>query len=80
MLDDGRVLDAANVIWCTGFRQQYPWIDLPLFDDGGLPVHERGVVRSQPGLYFIGLPFLYGVTSDVLPGVGRDAKRIAAHI
>src|SRR5438067_4051795 len=57
VLDDGRVLDAANVIWCTGFRQQYPWIDLPLFDDGGLPVHERGVVRSQPGLYFIGLPF-----------------------
>src|SRR5213592_2662549 len=80
LLDDGRVLDVANVVWCTGFREDFSWIDLPLFDDSGLPVHERGVARSQPGLYFIGLPFLYSVTSDVLPGVGRDANRIARHI
>ena len=80
VLEDGRVLDVANVVWCTGFRQDFSWIDLPLFDDSGQPVHERGVVRSQPGLYFVGLPFLYAVTSDVLPGIGRDAKRIARQI
>ena len=80
VLEDGRVLDVANVVWCTGFQQDFSWIDLPLFDDDGRPVHERGVVRSQPGLYFVGLLFQYAVTSDVLPGVGRDAKRSATHV
>jgi putative flavoprotein involved in K+ transport len=80
VLEDGRVLDVANVVWCTGFRQDFSWIDLPVLDESGFPVHERGVVHSQPGLYFVGLPFLYAVTSDVLPGVGRDAKRIVGHL
>jgi putative flavoprotein involved in K+ transport len=80
VLDGGRILDVANVIWCTGFRQEHSWIDLPILDAAELPVHDRGVVRSAPGLYFVGLPFQYAVTSDVLPGVGRDAKRIAKHI
>jgi putative flavoprotein involved in K+ transport len=80
VLEDGRVLEAANVVWGTGFRHDFPWIDLPVFGENGLPVHDRGVVRSQPGLYFVGLPFLYSVTSDVLPGVGRDARRIARYI
>jgi putative flavoprotein involved in K+ transport len=80
LLEDGRVLDVANVVWCTGFRQDFSWIDLPVFDQSGLPMHEYGVVRSQPGLYFVGLVFQYSATSDVLPGVGRDAGRIAKHI
>jgi putative flavoprotein involved in K+ transport len=80
VLDDGRVLEVANVIWCTGFRQDFRWIDLPVFGPDGLPVHDRGIVRSEPGLYFMGLIFQYAVTSDVLPGVGRDAKYIARHI
>jgi putative flavoprotein involved in K+ transport len=80
MLEDGRVLDVANVIWCTGFRQDFRWIDLPVFGEDGLPVHDRGVVRSEPGLYFMGLVFQYGVSSDVIAGVGRDAKHIARHI
>jgi putative flavoprotein involved in K+ transport len=80
LLDDGTVLDVANVIWCTGFRQDFPWIDLPVFDDGGAPVHDRGVVASEPGLYFMGLVFQYAVSSDVIPGVGRDAAHIVDHI
>ena len=80
MLEDDRVLDVANVIWCTGFRQDFRWIDLPVFGEDGLPVHDRGVVRSEPGLYFMGLVFQYGVSSDVIAGVGRDAKHIARHI
>jgi putative flavoprotein involved in K+ transport len=80
VLDDGRVLEVANVIWCTGFRQDYRWIDLRVFGEDGLPVHDRGIVRSEPGLYFMGLVFQFGVSSDVIAGVGRDAKYIARHI
>jgi putative flavoprotein involved in K+ transport len=79
-LEDGRVLDVSNVIWCTGFREEFPWIDLPIFGEDGRPLHERGVVVGEPGLYFVGLLFQYAVSSDVLPGVGRDAEYIAKHI
>jgi putative flavoprotein involved in K+ transport len=72
-LEDGRVLDVTNVIWCTGFRHDLSWIELPIFAEDGEPVHERGVVTSEPGLYFVGLPFQFAAASDVLPGVGRDA-------
>jgi putative flavoprotein involved in K+ transport len=80
MLEDGRVLDVTNVIWCTGFRHDLSWIDLPIFGEDGSPVHERGVVTSEPGLYFVGLPFQYAATSDVLPGVGRDAKYVVKQL
>ena len=80
LLEDGRVMEAANLIWCTGSRPDFSWVDLPVFDEDGLPRHERGVVASQPGLYFVGLWFLNGFTSSLLGGVGRDADRIAAHI
>jgi putative flavoprotein involved in K+ transport len=80
VLEDDRVLEVANVIWCTGFRTDFRWIDLPVFDDDGTPLHYRGVVESEPGLYFLGLAFLYSFSSDVLPGRGRDAKYIAKHI
>ena len=80
VLEDGRVLDVPNVVWCTGFGRDYSWIDLPLFSEDGGPRHERGVVEAEPGLYFMGLRFQYAVTSDVLPGVGRDARYVARHI
>jgi putative flavoprotein involved in K+ transport len=79
-LEDGRVLDVANVIWCTGFRTDFDWIDLPVFDEAGEPKHLRGVVESEPGLYFLGLVFLYSLSSDVLPSRGRDAAHVAKHI
>jgi putative flavoprotein involved in K+ transport len=80
LLDDDRVLDVPNVVWCTGFRDDFSWIDFPIFDENGKPRHERGVVEDEPGLYFVGLMFQYSVTSDVLPGVGRDAEYVAKHI
>ena len=80
VLDDDRVLTPDNVIWCTGFRQDFSWIDLPVLGEDGQPVHDRGVARSEPGITFVGLPFQYAVTSEVLPGVGRDARRIARHL
>jgi putative flavoprotein involved in K+ transport len=43
-------------------------------------VHERGVVESEPGLYFVGLPFQFSISSDVLPGVGRDARFVVKRL
>ena len=80
LLEDGRSLDVANVIWCTGFRYEFSWIDLPVLDADGAPQHERGVVDAAPGLYFVGLLFQSAATSDVLPGVGRDAAYVARQI
>ena len=80
VLEDGRVLDVANVIWCTGFHSGFSWIDLPVFDANGDAKHDSGVVTSEPGLYFVGLKFLYAASSSTIHGVGRDAARIADRI
>ncbi len=76
-LEDGRVLDVKNVIWCTGYHPGFSWIDLPVFDEYGEPRHVGGDVPSEPGLYFVGLHFLYALSSEMVHGVGRDARRIA---
>jgi putative flavoprotein involved in K+ transport len=76
LLEDGRVLEAANVIWCSGFHPGFSWIDLPVFGERGEPVQDRGVVSSQPGLYFVGLHFLYAASSAMIHGVGRDAEHV----
>jgi len=83
VLEDGRVLDVANVIWCTGFYPGFSWIDLPIFgeeENPKEPDHQRGIVPGQPGLYFVGLFFLYALSSSLVSGVSRDAKRIVEHI
>ena len=80
VLEDGRVFDVANVIWCTGFRQDFSWIDLPIFDESGAVAHDRGVVATEPGLFFLGLPFQFAAASDTLPGVGRDAAYVAKQL
>ena|SRR6185436_4483605 len=80
LLDDGRVLKVSNVIWCTGYLADFSWVDLPLRTRHGLPLQDRGIVESVPGLYFIGLPFLHSLSSALLGGVGRDAKYIVNHI
>ena len=80
LLADGRVLEPANVIWCTGFHPGFSWIDLPIIGEHGLPQHSSGVVTSEPGLYFVGLPFLHSFSSTMIHGVARDAERIAGVI
>jgi putative flavoprotein involved in K+ transport len=77
LLADGRTLDVANVIWCTGFDPGLSWIDLPLLDEKGYPRRASGVVAGEPGLYFVGLPFLHAFSSSMIHGVARDAERIA---
>jgi len=77
VLEDGQVLDVANVIWCTGFGNGLSWIDLPIFESDGEPRHESGIAVGEPGLYFVGLHFLHAFSSTMIHGVSRDAKRIA---
>jgi putative flavoprotein involved in K+ transport len=79
-LADGRALEVAVVVWATGYRPDFGWIELPIFDHAGNPAHHRGVVAAAPGLYFLGLPFQYTPTSDHVGGVGRDARHIAQHL
>jgi putative flavoprotein involved in K+ transport len=79
LLEDGQVLDVANVIWCTGFHPSFSWIDLPIFGKQE-PVHERGIVIGQPGLYFVGLTFLFAASSSMIHGVGRDAEYVVKAI
>jgi putative flavoprotein involved in K+ transport len=76
-LEDGRLLDVANVIWATGFRRDFSWID-GLGD--GEPAHVRGVVDGEPGLYLVGLDFLYAMSSAMVHGVGRDAEHVVKRI
>jgi len=80
LLEDGRTLDVANVIWCSGFDPATDWIDLPIFGPNGELLHQGGMVESQPGLYFVGRHFLYSMSSSMIHGVGRDAARIVRAI
>jgi putative flavoprotein involved in K+ transport len=74
---DGTTCEVSSVIWCTGYRNDFAWIDLSAFDDDGEPLQRRGVVESVPGLYFLGLEFLYAFASATIPGIGRDARYLA---
>ncbi len=83
VLEDQRVLPVENVIWCTGFGPDFSWINLPVFGQDkkpNEPIHARGIVADEPGLYFVGLFFLYAMSSGFLPGVGRDAEHVVKHL
>jgi putative flavoprotein involved in K+ transport len=79
-VEGGRALPADGVIWATGFKPDYRWINIPLFDASGYPRHKRGIVSEAPGLFFIGLHFQTGITSSLMGGVGADAKYITSQI
>jgi putative flavoprotein involved in K+ transport len=76
MLEDGLIVDVRNVVWATGFDNDLTWIDRPIFDVENRPIHSRGVVKEEIGLYFVGLPFLYAMSSAMIHGVGRDARYV----
>jgi putative flavoprotein involved in K+ transport len=76
VLADDRTLAPANVIWCTGSVPGFSWIRLPIHDSHGEVQHERGIAR-EPGLYFVGLEFLFSASSATITGMARDAERIA---
>ena len=76
---DYRAAGITSIVWCIGFRTDYGWIDLPVFNGRGHPTHVRGVT-SMPGIYFLGLPWLYTWGSGRFSGVARDAEYLAEHI
>nr|WP_100401922.1 NAD(P)-binding domain-containing protein [Bacillus sp. FJAT-42315] len=80
MFADGSEVKVENVIWSTGFRSDYQWIDIMgVLDANGTPLHERGVTAID-GLYFLGLPWQFSRGSALLQGVGADAQYIDQHI
>lgn len=79
LLEDGQVPDVKNVVWCTGFYPSFSWIDIPVFRDME-PMHDRGIVTKEPGLYFTGLHFLYSFSSTMIHGAARDAEYIVKSI
>ncbi len=75
--EDGKKIEVSAIVWCTGFRSDYSWMDLPnAIAENGYPSTHRGVSSEYPGLYFVGSQFQYSLTSTWLGGVGRDAKYI----
>lgn len=76
---DLRAAGVTSVIWCTGFGPDFSWIQARVFNEDGAPRHTRGV-SEQPGLYFIGFPWLHSRKSGIIWGVDEDAGFIADHI
>ncbi|GAC1568504.1 MAG: MSMEG_0569 family flavin-dependent oxidoreductase [Vulcanimicrobiaceae bacterium] len=79
--DDPRSLDyvaagIGSIVWCMGFRSDYRWIEIPIFDGRGYPSHARGVTAA-PGLFFLGLPWQFTWGSGRFSGVARDAAHLA---
>lgn len=79
-LADGRTLEVASVVWATGFKPDFDWIELPIFGKDGYPLQHRGVVDGAPGLYFLGLPFQHTFLSETIGGVNKDARHVADHL
>lgn len=69
----------TSIIWCIGFTPDFTWVEAPVFNGRGHPGHQRGVT-AQPGLYFLGLPWLYTWGSGRFSGVARDAEYVVGHI
>ena len=86
-VEDGRpvlaergAVDVQTVIWCTGFRQAFGWVDLDIFDDRGWPCEMGGVVDEAPGLFFMGLGFQTSARSMMIHGAGHDAARVVEQL
>lgn len=68
-----------TIIWATGYAYDFDWIKIPVFDDHGRPIQQRGV-SPVPGLYFLGLHWMHTFKSGLLSGVGADAEFLADHM
>jgi putative flavoprotein involved in K+ transport len=78
-LDLGRA-GIRSIIWATGFRPDYSWLDVPVLDPKGNIRHDGGVVSEAPGLYVMGLPFLRRRKSSLIDGAADDARDLSAHL
>lgn len=80
LFPDGKILEVSSVIWATGYKPDFSWINEGISDQSGWPAGRRGISDRIKGLYFIGMPFQYGLTSGLVGGVGRDAEYISRFI
>jgi putative flavoprotein involved in K+ transport len=71
--------EIRTVIWATGYRPDYSWLDVPVLDRKGRLRHEGGVVEA-PGLYVMGIPFLRRRKSTFIDGAGDDARDLSDHL
>ena len=78
--EDGRTPDVAGIVWCTGYRPDTRWIELPGWSETGDPAQRRGVADGYPGLYFLGGLFQFALSSSMIRGVGADAAYVAEHL
>ena len=76
-LTDGQI---RTILWATGFRPDYSWLDVPVLDHKGRIRHDGGVVASAPGLYLVGTPFLRRRRSSFIHGAGYDAEELSEHL
>ena len=72
--------DIRTVVWATGFRPHYPWLEVPVLDARGELVHDGGVVRDAPGMYVLGLRFMRRRKSSFIDGFGPDAMELCGHL
>jgi putative flavoprotein involved in K+ transport len=79
-LEDGSIPDVATIIWATGYKPDFSWIEADITDNNGWPKGKRGISNTCKGLFFIGMPFQFGLTSGLVGGVGRDAEYISKQI
>jgi putative flavoprotein involved in K+ transport len=82
--DPPLIMDLARnnirtIIWCTGFRPDYGWLEVPVLDHKGMIRHDGGITAS-PGLYLMGAPFMRRRKSTLIDGAGDDARDLSAHL
>lgn len=73
-------MEVRNVVWCTGFRGDYTWIEGLTYGEDGYPDQQYGAVTGAPGLFFVGLKFQRAGVSSLIGGAGRDAMRVVDQI
>ncbi len=79
-LEDNSVIRVSSIVWATGYKPDFSWIGMKVTDETGWPISNRGVSPVSKGLYFVGMPFQYGLTSGLVGGVGRDAAYVSRQI
>jgi putative flavoprotein involved in K+ transport len=80
VLADDRTIEAANVVWATGFRPDYSLVDGLALEPDGWPAQANGVLAGVGGVYVVGLAFQTRLASQLIGGVGRDAEQVVRTI
>jgi putative flavoprotein involved in K+ transport len=69
-----------TIVWASGYRPDYSWLELPVLDRKGYITHDGGIVASAPGVYLMGMQFLRRRKSALIDGAGDDARDLSAHL